>query len=95
MFMKDDKKKSMAAVIIAKKKAMPEGEVEEISNAPKTEDNVMSDYDMGMDTCAEDIMSAFESKDKKALISALKSFMSMAESQDDDTERANPESEES
>lgn len=49
---------------------------------PEVEEN----DDVAMDSVASKIMSAFEAKDKKALISGLKDFMMLMESSEDEME---------
>lgn len=73
MFMKD-KNKSLSLIIAKMKK--PEGE--EMSEAPKSEDGGEVDNSIGIDSAAEEIMSAIEGKDPKGLVAALKSFMEMS-----------------
>jgi len=88
MFMKDDSKKKIAALIIAKKN--PEGE-SEMKNAPKDDKDNESSYDMGLDSAAEEIIQAVEAKDAKKIKEALKSFVSMCMSEEEDSERSNEE----
>lgn len=69
MMMSDDKNKKQATMIIASMaKPNPEMESEQV---PKPEDE--------LSYVAEEIMSAFEKKDAKALAEALKSFYTLCE----------------
>lgn len=75
MFMKDDKNKRVAALIISRKK---DGASEpEMKPAPVGDDGVPKDFEMGMNTAAEELISAVESKDPKKLVEAAKSLISM------------------
>jgi NTP pyrophosphatase (non-canonical NTP hydrolase) len=88
MFMKDDSKKKIAALIIAKK--IPSGE-SEMKEAPKDEYGDMTSYDTGLMQAAEEILSAVEKKDAKMIKEALKSFMSMCTNEEEDSERDSEE----
>ena len=89
MFMKDDAKKRIASLIISKR----EGDSEEIQKAPMTEEKVTSDYDMGMETAAEELLSAVESKSASSIVDAMKSLITMINDEHEDMERSNPEGE--
>ena len=86
MFMKDDAKKKIAAIIISRRGKENSTESEEIS-APKNEDGENTDYEMGMKTAAEEMISAVESKDPRKLVEATKSLMSMIKDEHEDMER--------
>jgi hypothetical protein len=71
MLLKDDKKK-MASLIIGKL-----GKPEEKMEETPTKDGVETDSSLGLQTCAEEIISAVEQKDPAMLIDALKSALEM------------------
>lgn len=59
--------------------------------APEQEakpDNVEQDASIGLDTAAEEILKAVESKSPKALVEALKSFMEMCDYEEADSDEA-------
>lgn len=88
MFMKDNRKKNVAAIIISKMK--PNGEMEsETKKAPETEEGTRSDYSMGMESAAEEIIAAVETKDAKKLVNAAKALVSMIKDEHEDDERSN------
>lgn len=68
--MSDDKRKKMALIIAMGK---PEGK-----DDPDAEKETSEESD-GLDSAAQDILDAVESKDAKALKDALKDFMYMCE----------------
>lgn len=76
--MANDKKKSIT-LIMNKMRGKPE----EMTEAPTNEMGDEVDDSMGLDTAAEEILSAVASKDAKALKEALKSFMEMCDSAED------------
>ena len=90
MFMKDNKNKGIAALIIAKKKK-PDDSEPEIQTAPKNEEGMNTDYEMGIDTALDDVMSALDSKNKASLKSAMKSLVTMIIDEQEDLSRSNPE----
>lgn len=71
-----DKKKAVS-VLIARMKQPKE---EQVSKAPE-KDGVEQDSSIGLESAADEIMSAVESKNAKALVEALKSFMEMCDSE--------------
>ena len=79
MLMKPDKKKSIASLIIGSS-APQEG----ASEMPGQEEEPQGD--MGLESAAEEIMSAVKSGDAKGLVDALKSFMDMCESSEPEQE---------
>lgn len=89
MMMQGDKKKGIA-IILSKMK----GEPEEMKKAPMNEAGDETDHEIGYDSAAEEIIKAVESKDPKALKEALRSFVQMCGSEEEDMERSNPEMEE-
>jgi hypothetical protein len=85
MIMNDDKK-NRATIIVRK----ISGNMEPVQNAERAEINEMGDEvdnSIGLMSAAEDMMSAVQSKDAKALKNALKSFIDMCESSDDQEEK--------
>jgi hypothetical protein len=82
MFMNDDKNKKIAALIISKKKS-PDSDAE-VKPAPMGENGAPNDYEMGMKTAAEEMISAVESKDSKKLVEAAKSLIAMIRDEQDD-----------
>lgn len=60
-----DMDKPLAAIIIGKKNGIPEGHEEE---------NI-GDYKEMLDACCDEMMAAFESKDKEKLRDALQAFI--------------------
>jgi hypothetical protein len=70
MLLKDDKK-SMASLIISKM-GKPGEKTEQVEEPAK-------DSSVGLESAAEDMLSAFESKDAAGLVSALKAFLEMCE----------------
>lgn len=80
MFMKDDKNKKSATVIISR---LRKDQPEEMKEAPM-EDGAYQDVNE-LEVAAEEIMSAIESKDAKALKESLKSFMSMCEDSEEES----------
>lgn len=68
MFM-DDKKKQAGLIIASMDGAM--------KKAPKNEMGDMVDASAGHEAAAQEIISAVESKDARALMAAMKSFVSM------------------
>jgi hypothetical protein len=75
MMMADDKKKH-ATIIIAR---MQKGKAPQESSDAKEEPMQGPEDMMGLETAAEDIMSALHAKDPKALVSSLKHFMEMCD----------------
>ena len=76
MFMSDNKKK--ATSIIAKMNGMMD---------PKKEENgAEQDSSIGQDTAVEEILQAIKSENKVALKEALKSFIEMCDSEEDESE---------
>lgn len=70
-------KKKIATLIVASLKGKPkEGEpsVEPVSNEEPSED-----YSLGLESAVEALFSAFEQKDVKAGVSALRDFMDMCD----------------
>lgn len=90
MFMKDNKNKGIAALIIAKKNK-PEDQESKMESAPKNEEGMNTDYEMGIDTALDDVMSALDSKNKVALKTAMKSLVTMIIDEQEDMSRSNPE----
>lgn len=90
MFMKDNKNKGIAALIIAKKNK-PEDQESKLESAPKNEEGMNTDYEMGIDTALDDVMSALDSKNKVALKTAMKSLVTMIIDEQEDMSRSNPE----
>lgn len=89
MIMSDNKKKSVS-LILEKMKGAKEGPTME---AAQNDDAGEVDNSVGIDSAAEEIMQAVESKDAKALVSALKSFIDMHDEQQPE-EQAQESSEE-
>ena len=86
-----DKKKSPATLIIAKmsKAAKPEYEP-----AKTNERNDVVAASIGYDAAAEEVLQAIESKNPKALVQAMKSFVDMCMSEaEDDSEASDMEEE--
>lgn len=77
MMMLPDKKK-MASIIVAK--AKPGGMDEIVDEVMPGE--AIDDKSMALEDAASMIMSAMEKKDAKMMVSALKDFMDMCESDD-------------
>ncbi len=73
MIMQDNKKK--AATLIMSRLGTPQEKVEQ---AP-TVDDVAQDYSIPLESAAEEIMMAVESKSPKALVEALKYFLELCE----------------
>lgn len=71
MLMKDDKKKSVSLIM---GKLM--GDKPEVSEAP-TKDGVEQDDSVALDTAAEELLSAIESKSPKGIVAAIKSMIEM------------------
>lgn len=92
MFMKDDKKKGIAALIIAKKKDPSNEDVSsadsELKSAPQNEDGMTTDYEMGIDSAVEDVMSALESKDNSAFKTSMRSLVTMLQDELEDSSRS-------
>ena len=86
MLMKPDKKKSMASLIIGASAPSSMDELkssnEELSEKPQ--------MDQGLLSAAEELLTAFESKDVQGIVEALQSFMSMADDDDDSSEPSEP-----
>lgn len=80
MMMADDKNKKQASLILATMK-------------PKSEEQPSEDSGSEMDFVAEDILSAVEKKDAKALAEALRSFHSMCMDSEPAEESSESESE--
>lgn len=80
--MMQDKKKAVSVLIARMKKPS-----EEVSKAPE-KDGVEQDSSMGLESAADEIMSAVESKNPKALVSALKSFMEMCDNESPEHEQS-------
>jgi hypothetical protein len=78
--MKDPKK--LSAVIVAKMK----GDKEEMSDKPMTEDGAEMSPNLGLESAAEEIMSAVKSGDSKLLVDALKSFVEMCDYSEEESE---------
>lgn len=73
----DEKKKSLAALIIAgapKPKGAGGSGMDDESGEDESKE---SDGDAGLESAADEIISAIEQKDSGALVEALKSFMAM------------------
>ena len=66
-----DKKKSMASILVAKLKKPGE-----ITEAPM-KDGAEQDNEIALRSAADEILSAIESKDADMLVGALKSFQEM------------------
>ena len=77
--MKDDKKKSVS--LIMDKMMGPAKE------AP-TEDGVEQDDSVAVDTAAEELISAIESKSPKAVVAAIKSLIELCQSEPEANEPA-------
>lgn len=78
MLLKDDKKK-MVTIIAGKLGEKP----------VETENDVEQDKSIGLESAAEEIISAVHSKSPKAVVEAMKSFMEMCEYQDDSADQEN------
>ena len=73
MIMSDDKKKSTTLIIKKMKNGM-----EQMHDAPKEENGDEMDMEQaGYMSAAEEMMSAIEAKDSRALMEAIKSFVDM------------------
>lgn len=79
MPMFEDKKK-IASVIVKKI-----GEREQMGERHQ-EDGAVQDNSIALQSAAEEMMSAMESKDAKALMSALKSFIDMSRDMKEESE---------
>lgn len=75
MLMKDDKKKSVSLIM---GKLM--GDKPEVSEAP-SENGAEQDDSVAVETAAEEMMSAIESKNPKAFVEAFKSLIELCESE--------------
>ena len=75
MFMKDDKRKKAATIIISKMKGP-----ESVKEIPQMEEPEMD----SMDVAIEEIIMAVEQKDKGMLKQALLSFIQMADELEED-----------
>ncbi|MEZ0208566.1 MAG: hypothetical protein ACAH17_00110 [Candidatus Paceibacterota bacterium] len=73
--MKDDKKKSVSLIMGKLMDKKPE-----VEEAP-TEDGIEQDDSIAVDTAAEELISAIESKSPKAVVSAIKSLMDLCQSE--------------
>jgi hypothetical protein len=80
--MMSDKKKGMATIILSKM-GKPS---EEMSEVPKNDIGDELDQSAGKDAAAEEILQAVESKDPKALKSALQSMIDMCMNESEDEE---------
>lgn len=80
MLMKDKKKD--VALIISKMK--PEGE--EMVDAPMSEDGGVVDNSIALESAAEELIQAVESKDASLVVAALKSLMEMAREEQEPSE---------
>lgn len=83
MFMRDDKKKA-ATMIVARLKGQPE---DKISEMPEKDGAEMADADQ-YDVAIDELMDAFERKDKVALKDSLKSFITMCMDDDSGEEKS-------
>lgn len=81
MIMQDQKK--LAQMLIGSKK---DDGTEALEQGPE----VQNDSEIAMDAVATKIMSAFEKKDKKALIEGLRDFMDIIQSEDVSQDAAMP-----
>lgn len=90
--MLDSKKKPMVAGIIAKLKGSNAPESDAPPDDEGSEDEGGSS-DMGLDSAAEDALTAIKSGDASALRDALKSFIDMYDPDDQDENSEPPESE--
>lgn len=80
MLMGDNKKK-MATIIVSKL-----GKKEESEAPAPQKGGVEQDDSVGMEACAEELLSAIESKSPKGIAAALKSAWEMMEAQEDEGE---------
>lgn len=80
----NDKKKNVALIV----KGMTNPDMKE---APQSEEGGEIDNSIAIDTAAEEIMSAMESKDPKSLVSALKSFMELCKEEEPEYSEEMPE----
>lgn len=77
-------KKKIATLIVASLKGKPKEEgpsVEPVSNEEPAED-----YSLGLESAVEALFSAFEQKDVKAGVSALRDFMEMCDHSSEEEE---------
>lgn len=63
----------------------------DMAEAPKSEEGGEVDNSIAIDTAAEEIMSAVDAKDTKALVSALKSFMELCDEESPEYSEEMPE----
>jgi hypothetical protein len=80
MLLKDDKKKSVGLIMT---KLM--GDKPEMQEAPM-KDGAEQDDSMAVDTAAEELIQAIESKSPKAVVQAIKSLMELCQSEESDQE---------
>ena len=89
MLMKDDKRKAVTMIMgKLKGETHPDNlkpkESEYMDKAPTNEMGDEMDASIGLDSAAEEMMSAMESKDAKAFSAALKSFLQMCETSEEE-----------
>lgn len=85
MLLSDPKK--MAATIISNVAKKPETEEE----APMSEDGGEADDSVAMDTAAEELMAAIESKSVKGIAEAIKSLVELCSQSNEVEESSEPE----
>lgn len=93
--MKDDKKKSVSMIIAKMKSDKPsygdmKSENENMSESPTNENGDEMDNSTAHEAAAEEVMSALESKDKKAFVSSLKSLVQMCMDEYESSEKEEP-----
>lgn len=79
MFMSDQKKKPSTLIVASMKPSAP------MEQAPKNENGDETDSSIGLESAAQDVLSAIEAKDAKQLASAMKALVEMC---DDDSSEA-------
>ena len=90
--MMSDNKKNRATLIIAKMSKKPKDSESEYEKPPMNERDEPVDSSMGLQSAAEELLAAVESKDAKAVMSAMKSFYDMCASEDEMMESEDDES---
>lgn len=88
MFMSDNKKKT-ATLVLQKLK----GGSEQLSEAPVNEDGDELDQSAGYDAAGDELLQAIDSKDPKAIVSAIKSLVEMCMNEQPEADEADEASE--